>query len=1427
MNKSMLKKTGFILAAAGMMAVQSGAAEKFSWKENFRNYNDKAPGITDSACSVGNDPIWVSAAELNFNDNGDKERAVTIYDKAISVPNLKDVTLSFSYKFRNAVEPVTAKPEIKDKNGKVTQKAVAAVAGTPKKFTVRLNGLSVVIGSDFIDINKHTFPIPFLANHKWEKAAIQLRNGKVTVFTGVDRKLKQVAQVPYPDSIREINFTGYTGNAFSISDIVIEEKSGIRFTPAAGFFADFKSLTQKISGTPVKTSVTLKPGDAGVQMVLNEHRKPVKMTLNWNNGKKDVYEIASSDETEQLIVPLLGKKKHEKTELADAKIQVGKLAAQYVRPKLRRFRSSYDAVPAYSDIIRDWDSLPSASKHVLDLQFAEKDDNTVLLYLDGSFAASIRKIADEKAEAECKKEIGALGREAWHARNQKKDAELKAINKKIDDANAKLASLPLAKLLSVELEGNGTAEFSLKTAAKKTAKKYTMLDLAANPKAKTFANAEISPAPGVREIGGIPYNVVKALDSADVAIAKEGKGNWALEVDEYLSRAPVDGFPGEVHFRLPAAPYSIAHIICAVDPDPEKDVFLTARIGRHNENGTGGNMIADTVIDGLPKDAKQVGTVTLNGKALPLYQISIPLATGKITDLAARSEYLDFEFLGKGSENLQQIDNRMKPDPNSSSAFSIFAVTLEQAPAVMDMKQLSPGNVFTEDEKAETVVVLRAMENNAKGTLSWIIKDVDGKTVKTGDKSFRIAKAGDKQEITIPLNTAVGYYDLDITMTVDGKTVFLHPARFAILGKDTRKATKEESPYATWWFNAHGSPGEAEIGGPIMQKAGIRKCSWVFPTEEMVKKYNIINTGNLMCPGMRNFDAATGKFKPQKIRVADPSDPKKMITKEVSGEEWFVQNIKEQMKPWGYYDHILIWHESAPGYGIPEELLNMPITDEIKKQIESDKRYALYVNESGRLLKKYFPNLRIQIGNSSASVGAATRPLRAGADQKYYDAMGMETPAQSIPPERLTEVGLQGMKIAQEIASKLAKRPVPLNGSWEFAYRADRDIGEQKQAEWHMRDILICLANNYTLISPGILFDCKNSYYNGLWGGAGILLRGPYVYPKRAYVAYAALTKALDRVKFTRQIDTGSTTVYALEYKRADGKYVTALWSARGNATFGIANGSGSALVTELYGRETTVKGKEIAVKGGSAPVYVTTAKPLDGVKILERSFPEEEARAAKGSVAASFDNTDLLAKAEPDEIFTSQHNSFLPILKPGKFSVQTVQDAEKGSAIQVKLDVGTDPYKSKYITEFTTLELKEPKALAGKPAAIGVWVKGNSNWGQIRFTIEDAQGEIFHNLTTGRSWGCDIQDWSGELAVNFDGWCFVATHLRPNTLFTTNSPGPVSDQWVSAGGDKKIDYPVKVRAITVGMNRTKLNLLDWSPADPVILLKDVTGIEE
>ena len=379
-----------------------------------------------------------------------------------------------------------------------------------------------------------------------------------------------------------------------------------------------------------------------------------------------------------------------------------------------------------------------------------------------------------------------------------------------------------------------------------------------------------------------------------------------------------------------------------------------------------------------------------------------------------------------------------------------------------------------------------------------------------------------------------------------------------------------------------------------------------------------------------------------------------------------------------------------------------------------------------------------------------------------------------------------------------------------------------------MRDVIISLAHGYYLISPGVFFDCSSGYYNGLWGGSGLTYRSPWVYPKPALVAYGVLTKALDGVKYSRELDTGSTTVYAVEFKRLDGNYATVLWAARGDAEFEIVSPSGGTAI-KMLGAESKLASGKSTVKAGSSPVYLITRKPVSSARAGKRTYPKSAEIEKRAVIVAPMDSADDIVLA-PDPWLESQSHAFLPYLRKageGEFTAKTADDTEKGRCIELALapakEKPANKFVDRYVTRYTTMRFKEPKPVEGKPNVIGVWVKGDSNWGQVRFEIEDAQGEVFKNLSTGSWWCCNITDWPGNLCVDFDGWAYVYCPLRDTNLIVERSPGPVVEQWSSEGGDKIIDFPIKVRAVSVGVNRSKLGLTDFSPAENVLRFKDLS----
>ena len=226
--------------------------------------------------------------------------------------------------------------------------------------------------------------------------------------------------------------------------------------------------------------------------------------------------------------------------------------------------------------------------------------------------------------------------------------------------------------------------------------------------------------------------------------------------------------------------------------------------------------------------------------------------------------------------------------------------------------------------------------------------------------------------------------------------------------------------------------------------------------------------------------------------------------------------------------------------------------------------------------------------------------------------------------------------------------------------------------------------------------------------------------------------------------------------------------------------------------------------------------KPVESVEIVGRTFADD-ARIAAGSRPIALPSAAGI-EVKPDPEVESKHNGFLPYMKPGKFTVRDVEDETEGPCLEIALEKGAGV--SDFTTEYTTLRFKEPIPVEGSPAVLGARIRGDSNWGQVRFEIEDAKGEVFKNLSTGKSWGCDMQDWPGYLAVSFDGWGDVYQYTDRNDFDLAISPGPRMEQWRSSGGDKRIDFPIKVRAITIGVNGSKPTILGFDRTPSVLRLK-------
>lgn len=878
----------------------------------------------------------------------------------------------------------------------------------------------------------------------------------------------------------------------------------------------------------------------------------------------------------------------------------------------------------------------------------------------------------------------------------------------------------------------------------------------------------------------VPCDIDLSRDALDLsfpapeAVAKchYVAGNSALECESYQGRSPMHAYPHAIHRRLPAADWHAARIRFALDDDPKLEKILTVRLCHNQKGGSGGNMISDVDLDftsGLPDYVKRVGETVWKGKKTPLYEMDVKLALGPLADLIGWKTYLDFEFLGRKRSEPEGPDRRMKPAHDSSSAFVIYAVRLYKAPfnAVIRPLPGSPGNVFTADEKTKKTSVTLTAWRDCSGSVSCPYDTVSFSLRRGETKRFELDLSSVRKE---------GLYQLPITFkNGKEKVVFTHEARFAVVPKKGRMVDPKKSTYGTWWTKWDYQD-RFDIGAPLCRKAGIAKVTVRQKNKKpLMEKWGLLSCGNILVPGPGSFDYDKGRFKPQGGK---------------DGESVVVESLKAQIEAATFVDHVMIWHESDGGFSaLPEELTGRPVPE----ATDWNRKRARYLTESFRIVRKHFPHLRIQIGNTGISLGALVSPLRGGADPEIYRhvLIGNEAFGGNAYPERVTTGNGAGMAVVKATAKKMLGFDVPVDSCYEYTCRRTRTLSEEKQAAYYVRDTLVGLANGYRLTMLGGIVDCHSGYYDHHWGTGALCHRAPCCYPKKSYVAVSQMTKALDGVSEPKEVETGDPTVYALSFKRVDGKFVTAYWTISG--TFKVKRG--------FFKRD---------LAGGEIPVYDVTSSRPSRVKISERRYPAEEACAAKAKVDLTLDDPSMFTIA-PTKDFTSPHLNRLPVQVPGAFDVRAADDPSRGRCIEVEL-LRTNENHCAFLTEFTVLTLKEPVDLSGSKG-VGLWVKGDANGGQIRFLIEDSKKRQFRCFDFGNTSYESIN--SDPLSVVFEGWrylCYAidqqaAKNWFPNVYYRDKSP-PAP--------------PFKLKAVSVGINRMRYDLTQFLPVAGKIRLKDL-----
>ena len=872
--------------------------------------------------------------------------------------------------------------------------------------------------------------------------------------------------------------------------------------------------------------------------------------------------------------------------------------------------------------------------------------------------------------------------------------------------------------------------------------------------AGAFSNAVPSLDPGETTLAGVPLRIAPA----DQLLAVAGLGRLACPSDDLVSfywrRTAFDGLPESRIVSVPLADYAFAHVLCAAEAEGERVPAFTLRLTRYS-NGRG-NAMADSLVrlTGAGQDAKQVGTLAYGTGAarrtVPLWLVRVPLKSGLIQDLLREDEsqygfrgpfpakrYLDLEILDPvaGVDANDAFPPSLKPTSRTYtpsgplSSVVICGLTLEAAPASLTVRISAKVAAVYAAEQPELLATVEGAAGNY--TVTWDLAGVDGRIALSGKQPVTLAADKPSAVVTVPTGAlANGWYAARLRLLdVTGRELTDNRSTFVLLPPDTRKAGFE-SPHGTWWFHwAHGGAPDFERVGPMYQRAGLRHAN-LPPVTEAVSKVHDLYSWCVFWKGTLLTNGTTAE--------------------KVAAYEAY---IRDTLKAHSSVNTVMFWHESsASGAPAPSELWGKkppPLKD--ADELAWKTRVEILTGLA-RMVREKFPGLKTQFGNSGDGCSMVGELFRRGFPRDLVDYVAVEDLGQTFIPERPVSGGMQSAWLLRETARVTGATNAAITACYEWVGRRDVALGLGGQAEWYVRDALQARAYGFHTVPLGLIHDAGKGYYHTIWGSGGLCSRYPYMYPKPSYAALATLTRVLDGATCACVLPTGSLSLCALEFRRpADRLY--ALWAPRGKREAKLTFATDAEVtVTDLYGRERQQRGRELTLEAGEGACYVTTTAKLERIVAGRSSFPDAPPPAQVQVVEPLTDlaRVELSSAKEPRLERTTGWN--LPHRTQGEFALRTVEDAEKGRCLEVELKP-TQPVSWDLLHEYAFLKFRAPVVASGTNTSVGVWVRGNSGWGDVMWEVANAKGEKW--LTTGVYW-----DWPGKLAINFDGWHFLRLEI-------------------------------------------------------------------
>ena len=260
-----------------------------------------------------------------------------------------------------------------------------------------------------------------------------------------------------------------------------------------------------------------------------------------------------------------------------------------------------------------------------------------------------------------------------------------------------------------------------------------------------------------------------------------------------------------------------------------------------------------------------------------------------------------------------------------------------------------------------------------------------------------------------------------------------------------------------------------------------------------------------------------------------------------------------------------------------------------------------------------------------------------------------------------------------------------------------------------------------------------------------------------------------------------------------------------------------------------------LSLTAGTAVTYLLAGAPVvRSIQCGKRTYPGDQPPDNLKLVNRMDDSVEWTLAETKEPLLEKTRGTALPYRTLGRYAVRQIVDPEKGNCLELEL-VEPNLALPTVFHEYAVLKLKRPVTLAGKPNSLGIWVKGNSGWGQVYWVIEDARGQRRISCGT-RIHRADVFDYDGRVSISFDGWNFLSMPITDKSSIPDLSTGSVDNLWefgaVNADetlrrGGAPLKYPIKLVGVAFAAQSRPLFLTERREHKQIVRFRDLVAFDD